>query len=167
MDYTYKNIVSKYGKLCNIKNYTTIDIGGAFMQDNCIFCKITTGEIPSATIYEDQYFRVIMDISPAAKGHAIILPKKHSANLLEVDDDTASKALIIARKVAKAMKEELGCDGINLLQNNGEAAGQSVFHLHFHLIPRYNDDQLNLTWAQGKYKEGEAAKIAEEIAKRI
>jgi histidine triad (HIT) family protein len=137
------------------------------MQQNCIFCKIIAGEIPSATVYEDEDFKAIMDISPAAKGHMILLPKKHSANLLELDDETAKKALLVARKLAKALKEELGCDGINLLQNNGEAAGQTVFHFHIHLIPRYNGDQVNMTWTHGTYAEGEAAAVAAAIAARI
>lgn len=137
------------------------------MQENCIFCKIIAGEIPSATIYEDGEFKVIMDISPAAKGHAILLSKKHYANLFALEDETASKALIVARKVAKAIMEEFHCDGLNVLQNNGEAAGQTVFHFHIHLIPRYNNDKVNVNWAQGKYEDGEAAKVAEAIAKRI
>lgn len=137
------------------------------MQSNCIFCKIIAGEIPSATVYEDGDFKVIMDISPAAKGHLIILSKKHSANLFELDDDTASKALLVARKVAKAVKEELNCDGINLLQNNGEAAGQTVFHFHMHIIPRYNGDTVRMSWEHGKYADGEAATLAESIAAKM
>jgi histidine triad (HIT) family protein len=137
------------------------------VENQCVFCKIIAGEIPSATIYEDEDFKVIMDISPAAKGHAIMLPKKHFANLYEMDDQSASKALIVARKVATAMREELGCEGLNLVQNNGEAAGQTVFHFHMHLIPRYQGDKVNVTWEQGSYGDGEAAQIAAAIAKRI
>ncbi|NLP35873.1 MAG: HIT family protein [Clostridiales bacterium] len=137
------------------------------MENQCVFCKIIAAEIPSATIYEDEDFKVIMDIAPAAKGHAIILPKKHFANLYEMDDDTASKALIVARKVAIAIKAELGCEGMNLLQNNGELAGQTVFHFHMHLIPRKQEDGVTFTWKQGSYEEGEAAKVAEAIAKKI
>lgn len=136
-------------------------------MNNCIFCKIIAGEIPSATVYEDEDFKAIMDISPAAKGHVIILSKKHIANLFELDDDTASKALIAARKIAKAIKAELNCDGINLIQNNGEAAGQTVFHFHIHVIPRYNNDSVGLDWKQGKYADGEAAALAARIAGRI
>lgn len=136
-------------------------------MDNCIFCKIIGGEIPSATLYEDEDFKVIMDISPASKGHAIMLAKRHAANLYELDDDTAEKALKVARKVAKAMKEELGCTGLNLLQNNGVDAGQTVFHFHIHLIPRYEKDQIQIDWEHGKYEDGEAAKIAAAISSRI
>lgn len=137
------------------------------MQDNCIFCKIIAGVIPSATVYEDEDFKVIMDIAPAAKGHVIILPKKHSANLFELEDATAAKALMVARKVATTMRAELNCDGINLLQNNGEAAGQTVHHFHIHLIPRFLGDQVKLTWTQGNYAEGEATAFAAAIAARI
>ena len=104
------------------------------MDNNCIFCKIAAGEIPSSTVYEDGEFRVIMDMSPAAKGHCIILPKEHAANIFELSEETAGKIFAVAKKVATAMKEELGCEGINVLQNNGEAAGQTVFHVHMHLI---------------------------------
>lgn len=137
------------------------------MQNQCVFCKIIAGEIPSATIYEDEDFKVIMDISPAAKGHAILLPKKHFANLYEMDDTIASKVLIVARKVATAMKEELGCAGLNLVQNNGEVAGQTVFHFHMHLIPRNENDSVNVTWKQGSYAKGEVERVAAALAKRI
>lgn len=137
------------------------------MQSNCIFCKIIAGDIPSATVYEDRDFKVIMDISPAAKGHLIILPKKHAADLFELDEDTASKVLFVAQKVAKAVKEELNCDGINILQNNGEAAGQTVFHYHVHIIPRYDGDTVQMTWEHGKYADGEAAELAAAIASKV
>ena len=105
-------------------------------NENCIFCKIATGEIPSATIYEDEDFRVILDIEPASKGHALILPKEHYANLYELPEELASKVFVVAKKVVTAMTEVLGCDGYNVLQNNGEVAGQTVFHFHMHLVPR-------------------------------
>ncbi len=144
-------------------------VGGKefFMNDNCIFCKIIEGKIPSDTIYEDGDFKVIMDISPAAKGHAILLAKKHFENLFELEDELASKALLVAKKVALAMKEELGFDGMNLLQNNGEASGQTVFHFHIHLIPRFQEDQVEITWIQGRYADGDAAKVAKAIADKI
>lgn len=113
---------------------------------DCIFCKIANGEIPSRTLYEDNNFRVIFDISPASKGHAIILPKKHAANIFEISEDDASNIYVVAKKVATVLSEELQCDGVNILQNNGEAAGQSVFHLHMHIIPRYKEDTVNIKW---------------------
>lgn len=113
-------------------------------DDNCIFCKLANGDIPTNTIYEDDDFRVILDNGPATKGHALILPKNHFKNLYEIDDDTAAKVLPLAKKMAAAMTEKLGCDGFNVVQNNNEVAGQTVFHFHVHLIPRYNDDNQNL-----------------------
>lgn len=115
-------------------------------KEDCIFCKIAGGEIPSRTLYEDDRFRVIMDISPASKGHAIILPKNHAADLFELPEEDAARALGVAKKVAAAMKKALKCDGINILQNNGEAAGQTVFHFHVHIIPRYAEDQVKIHW---------------------
>lgn len=110
-------------------------------DNNCIFCKLASGEIASNTIYEDDMFRVILDLSPAAKGHSLIIPKEHYANLFELDEETAGEVLKLARKMAVHMKEVLKCDGFNLLQNNGEVAGQTVFHFHMHLIPRYKEDK--------------------------
>ncbi|HHV09686.1 MAG TPA: HIT family protein [Clostridiales bacterium] len=137
------------------------------MQNNCIFCRIIAGEIPSATVYEDKDFKAIMDISPAARGHVIMLSKRHCENLLELDDGTAEKALLVARKLARALKAELNCDGINLLQNNGEAAGQTVFHFHLHLIPRYQGDRISLGWTPGAYGDGEAQALAAALAARL
>ena len=122
-------------------------------DDNCIFCKLANGEIPTATLYEDEDFRVILDASPAAKGHALILPKQHYANLYELDDSVASKVLVLAKKVITKMTDILGCDGYNIVQNNGEAAGQTVFHFHMHLIPRSKGDEVGLGWKMGELKD--------------
>ena len=132
-------------------------------MDNCIFCKIIDGSIPSTVVYEDADFKAIMDISPAAKGHVLILPKKHCADLLSIDPDVASKALILASKIANAQKKAFNCDGINLLQNSGEAAWQSVFHLHIHLIPRYKDDKVMVPWEHLSYADGETEEYAAKI----
>lgn len=118
-------------------------------MSNCIFCKIANGEIPSATLYEDEDFRVILDLGPASKGHALILPKAHAANIYEISDDMAAKAMILAKKMTTKMTEVLKCDGFNIVQNNGEPAGQTVFHFHMHLIPRYEGDQVGITWKPG------------------
>ena len=136
-------------------------------MNDCIFCKIAKGEIPSATVYEDDDFRVIMDISPASEGHMIILPKEHAANVYELSDETASKIYVLAKKLATALKEELDCDGINILQNNGEAAGQTVFHLHMHIIPRYYSDDISIRWNQGKSDADSLAELAKSIGQRI
>ena len=133
------------------------------MAENCIFCKIANGEIPSKTLYEDDMFRVILDINPASKGHALILPKKHFANIYEVDQDTAGEAFVLAKRMATVMTEVLGCEGFNILQNNGEIAGQTVFHFHIHLIPRYKEDGVGLSM-EGK---GEPKYSLDEIQKTI
>ena len=132
-------------------------------KEDCIFCKIAAGEIPSATLYEDEDFRVILDIEPASKGHALILPKEHYANLYELDDVIAGKVLVLAKKMITALTEILDCDGYNIVQNNGKVAGQTVFHYHLHLIPRYEDDGVRIGWAQGKLDE----RVKEEILARM
>ena len=132
-------------------------------QDNCIFCKIANGEIPSKTIYEDDDFRVILDLGPATKGHALILPKDHFANLYELPDDVAAKVMQLAKKMAIQMTDKLGCDGFNLVQNNGETAGQTVFHFHLHLIPRYKDDGQKIEWVPGSPSQEELEAIKNEI----
>ena len=128
-------------------------------DETCIFCKIANGEIPAATIYEDENFRVILDLGPASKGHALILPKEHYADLYALDDSVAAEVLIAAKKVITKMTEALGCDGYNLVQNNGVVAGQTVFHFHMHLIPRYVDDNVGLTWTPGELTESEKEDI--------
>ena len=116
------------------------------MKDDCIFCKLANGVFPTNSIYEDEDFNVILDLAPATKGHALILPKQHADNLYELPDETAAKALVLAKKLAKNMKDKLGCDGLNLVQNNGEVAGQTVLHFHLHLIPRYTSDAQKIAW---------------------
>lgn len=137
------------------------------VENNCLFCKIASGEIPSHTIYEDDSFRVILDIAPASKGHAIILPKNHAANIYELSELDASKIFVVAAKVAKVMKQELNCEGLNILQNNGEIAGQTVFHLHLHLIPRYNEDKVTITWKHGEPTKEELAVLAQTISQKL
>lgn len=134
------------------------------MKDDCIFCKILAGEIPSTTVYEDDSFKAILDVNPAARGHVIILPKIHAANLYELSDEVASKIMVVAKKIVIALKETYHCDGINVLQNNGEASGQTVFHLHVHVIPRFagDTDTINIGWKPGETPEDLAA-VAEEI----
>jgi histidine triad (HIT) family protein len=136
-------------------------------KEDCIFCKIANGEIPSTTIYEDEDFRVILDISPAAKGHALILPKVHYDNAYEMDETFAGKVFPLAAKIAKAMKQALGCDGVNILQNNEEAAGQTVFHFHTHIIPRYQGDDVQVTWKQLTTEPEEQKELAEKIKKEL
>ncbi|MGN1167266.1 MAG: HIT family protein [Lachnospiraceae bacterium] len=132
-------------------------------DENCIFCKLANGDIPTATLYEDEDFRVILDASPASKGHALIIPKEHYANLYELDDELAGKAMILAKKMITKMTEVLGCDGYNLVQNNGPAAGQTVFHFHLHLIPRYKDDNVGMGWNMGELTEEDKNDILSRI----
>ena len=132
-------------------------------KNDCIFCKIAAGEIPSKTIYEDDLFRVILDLGPATKGHALILPKDHADNLFELPDDTAGKVLVLAKKLATQMKEKLDCDGLNLVQNNGEEAGQTVKHFHMHMIPRYKNDGQRIGWKPGEPTQDELESIKNQM----
>ena len=136
-------------------------------MDDCIFCKIANGEIPSATVYEDSICRVILDVNPANKGHALIIPKEHFDNIYSMDAETAAKIFTIATEVAKAQKAELNPDGLNILQNNGEAAGQTVFHFHMHLVPRYIKDNVTMTWIPGKADTEELSALSKALRKRI
>ena len=132
---------------------------------DCIFCKIANGEIPSATLYEDEEFRVILDLGPASKGHSLILPKKHAVNIYELPDETAGKAMILAKKMAGKLRDALNCDGFNVVQNNGEIAGQTVFHFHMHLIPRYKNAKNNdiLIWDHEEFTPEEMAEIRDSL----
>jgi len=130
-------------------------------KDDCIFCKIAAGEIPSRTVYEDELFRVIMDIEPAEKGHCLIIPKNHFDDLFTLGEEEATKMMPLAKKIATKMKAALSCDGLNIVQNNGEAANQTVKHFHLHLIPRYNGDhnQEKLIWNHAEVADAEMDEI--------
>lgn len=136
-------------------------------KDDCIFCKIANGEIPSACIYENKEFRVILDVGPATRGHVLILTKEHYDNIFEIDAETAGRLFSLASVVARAMKKTLNCDGMNILQNNGTIAGQTVFHFHLHLIPRYEGDQVKVTWSQGEISDDEKTELVNMIKKEI
>ena len=134
-------------------------------MDNCIFCKIANGEIPSATLYEDEDFRLILDLGPATKGHALLLPKAHAANLYELPDELAQKAIVVAKKTAAALQKGLQSDGLNMVQNNGEAAGQTVFHFHMHLIPRYaGEPPIVANWTPGSLSDEQKEEILKKVA---
>lgn len=132
-------------------------------QDNCIFCKIIAGEIPSHTLYEDEEFKVILDAGPATRGHALILPKDHYANLYELPEDKAADVMKLAKKMMSVMTDKLHCDGFNIVQNNGEVAGQTVFHFHMHLIPRYKNDGEILKYIAGEPSQDELKQIRKII----
>lgn len=133
-------------------------------KDDCIFCKLANGIIPTNSIYEDEDFNVILDAAPATKGHALILPKEHADNLYELPEETAGKVMILAKKLATHMTEKLGCDGFNLVQNNGTVAGQTVFHFHLHLIPRYKEDGQHIAWEPQEVAADEQKTIRDLLA---
>ncbi len=131
-------------------------------DDNCIFCKLANGDIPTTTLYEDDTFRVIFDANPATDGHVLILPKEHYANLTELPDDIAKGVMPLAGKIGKAMISGLSAKGFNVIQNNGEAAGQTVHHFHTHIIPRYGNENEMVLW---KPTEASSEKITETCEK--
>ena len=137
------------------------------VKDDCIFCKLANGVFPTNKLYEDDDFTVILDAAPANKGHALILPKQHYDNLFEIDDEVSAKVLPLAKKIATALKDELGCDGVNVVQNNGVAAGQTVFHFHVHVIPRYDNDNCGLGWPQKEVDNDEQAELAAKLSARL
>ena len=136
-------------------------------DDNCIFCRIAGGTIPSATLYEDEQFRVILDLGPASRGHALILPKEHFEDVGQLDEGIAAKVLPLGAKIGAAMKKALGCAGFNLVQNNGKAAGQTVSHFHMHVIPRYEDGPSMVSWIPGEITSEELEEVAETIKKSL
>ena len=133
------------------------------VNDDCIFCKLANGVFETNTLYEDDDFRVIFDASPATKGHVLILPKEHAANVFELSEETASKVFVLAKKIATVLKEVTGCEGVNILQNNGEIAGQTVFHFHLHMIPRYKGDEVGLGWKMGELTEEDKQDILSKL----
>lgn len=137
------------------------------VRDDCIFCKIANGVIPAAALYEDDDFKVILDAGPASKGHALILPKQHYQDLCELDEAVGTRVLGLAAKLGKAMKSGLGCAGFNLVQNSGEAAGQTVKHFHMHIIPRYEGGPEMVAWKPGSVDPEEAEQIVEEVTARM
>ena len=135
-------------------------------KDDCIFCKIAAGEIPSRKIYEDKDLIAVMDLNPTSKGHSLIIPKEHCTNIYDIDEDIAAKVMKTAKKLATKMTVALNCDGFNLLQNNGETAGQTMFHFHMHLIPRYKDADNNmLKFTSVSFSDEEMDAIRDQIIK--
>ena len=134
------------------------------MKDDCIFCKLANGVFETNKIYEDDEFTVILDAGPANRGHSLIIPKEHYANVYELPEDVAGRAFILAKKIAGHMTDVLKCDGFNIVQNNGEAAGQTVFHFHMHLIPRFRGDGAMIQWKPGKPDEEEQKKLCELLS---
>jgi histidine triad (HIT) family protein len=132
------------------------------MRDpDCLFCKIVAGELPSQQIDSDERTIAFMDISPATRGHALVVPREHSTNLLEVDREDLEAVVVAAQRLARRAVDRLGADGVNLINSCGPAAWQTVFHLHMHVIPRYEDDPLKLPWVPSPGDPDEIAAAAE------
>ena len=130
---------------------------------NCIFCKVVAGEIPGEEIDSDERTLTVMDINPATRGHAVVVTRTHAENLFEVDDEDLLAAMRATRRVAARMRETLAPAGFNILHNIGRAAWQSIFHFHVHVIPRYEDDPLQLPWIPEPADPGDLARVADEI----
>jgi histidine triad (HIT) family protein len=116
------------------------------MAEDCIFCKIVAGEIPAQIIGQDEHTLSFMDIQPATRGHALVIPKRHATDLLEIEPDQLAAVALAAQRLALRVRDRLGADGVNLINSCGRAAWQTVFHFHIHVIPRYADDPLKLPW---------------------
>jgi histidine triad (HIT) family protein len=130
---------------------------------DCIFCKIVAGELPASIVDEDERTVALMDIAPATRGHALVIPRAHSTDLLGVDREDLAAVALAAQRLAGRMKERLGADGVNLLNSCGTAAWQTVFHFHVHVIPRYSDDPLKLPWIPGAGEDEQIERAAQEL----
>lgn len=128
-------------------------------EEKTIFQKIVDGELPSYKVYEDEDTYAFLDINPNSKGHTLVIPKKPYVNIHDIPEETLSKVMLVVKKLSNVIKESLSADGIKIIMNNGEVAGQVVFHSHTHIIPRY----INDTYPRYKYEEGEAEEVAEKI----
>lgn len=133
---------------------------------DCVFCKIIQGELPAAQVYEDERVVAFLDINPTAVGHTLVVPKAHCADLLGCDADVASAMIKAAQKIAPAVVRATGAEGFNLGMNNGRAAGQIIFHLHLHIIPRRSGDGFKL-WGHREYADGEMSAIAKKIIAQL
>jgi histidine triad (HIT) family protein len=133
------------------------------VDEDCIFCKIAAGELPSEIVQEDEHTIAFMDINPWTRGHALVIPRRHSRNLYDVDDDDLAHVASAAKRLAVRMRDALACDGVNLLNSTEPAAWQTVFHTHVHVIPRYDDDPLRLPGQPRQPDEGELAQVAQEL----
>jgi histidine triad (HIT) family protein len=133
------------------------------VAEDCIFCKIVAGEIPAQRVDEDEHTVAFMDVNPWTRGHALVVPRAHSRNLYEVGDQDLAHAAQAAKRLAVRMRDRLGCDGVNLINSCEPAAWQTVFHLHVHVIPRYDDDPLQLPTRPREADQDELAEVAEEL----
>ncbi len=138
------------------------------MSTHCLFCRIVAGEIPSTRVYEDADTLAFMDIGPIVKGHTLVIPKKHYDPITQTPEDVLAKVMAVVRNIAQAQMNGLKADGVNVLNANGEAAGQQIPHIHFHVVPRFKTDDHHWNWAAKKYESlDEMKKMAEEIKKAL
>lgn len=133
------------------------------MPDDCIFCKILAGELPAQTVQEDDHTVAFLDINPWTRGHAVVIPRRHARDLLEIADEDLAHVAAAARRLARRMQDTLGCDGVNLLNSCGQAAWQTIFHFHMHVIPRYEGDPLELPTRPTQADPDELAAVADEL----
>ena len=133
------------------------------MADDCLFCGIVAGNVPGQIVDSDEHTVAFMDINPATRGHALVVPREHSADLLEISDEDLERTITAARRLARRMNEALDPDGFNILNSCGSAAWQTVFHFHLHVVPRYDDDPLKLPWVPKPADPDEIARVAGEI----
>ena len=137
-------------------------------MDECIFCKIVKGEIPSTKLFESESVLSFLDIMPAAKGHALVIPKKHYSTLLDVPHEELKEVMVAVQKVAAAVMSSVeSAEGFNVIQSNNEVAGQVIPHVHFHIIPRGKEDNLSFAWEPGKAEQEELAKYAEMVKGKL
>jgi histidine triad (HIT) family protein len=143
--------------------HSTVDSLRGASDPNCIFCKIVAGEIPGQIIDQDERTVAVMDINPATRGHALVIPRHHSRDPLEIDADDLAATIVGAQRIARRVMARLGADGVNLLNSCGRAAWQTVFHFHIHVIPRYADDPLRLPWTPAQGDMDEIAAVAAQL----
>ena len=132
---------------------------------DCIFCKIVAGELPATRVAEDERTIAFMDINPGTRGHMLVIPREHARDILGIDPEHLAAVAETGRRMAALARERLGADGVNLLNSCGEAAWQTVFHFHLHVIPRYADDPLRLPWVPGPGDPDEIAAAAEALTR--
>lgn len=133
------------------------------MNDGCIFCDIVEGEAPAWTVYEDEHFLAFLNINPAMRGHTLVVPKKHYPELLDLPEYELQHALEVVQEVADGAVEAVDADGFNVLQSNNPVAGQEIFHLHFHIIPRFHGDDVTIDWDESELDESEAEDLLRKI----
>ncbi len=132
-------------------------------MSDCVFCKIVLGEIFSFKVFESENAFAFLDINPASKGHSLVVPKKHFENFEDVSEQVLKELILSVQRTAKAVKKAVGCSGFNIFVSNGKSAGQVIFHLHFHIVPRFENDSVGLNWNTVSFAEKELEQLALKI----